>query len=154
MVYNPIYVANNFMERSFRDKIVVTQMKLQKMLYFLYRDYLKETGERLFPEHFEAWEYGPALSMIYNKTKKYGKHFIYEYLKYDDETMKIDENKDPIFTKNINNIWAICSHFTGVELCKLTHKEGSAWRIAWSKGERYIDDEDIKNDNIRIPIKV
>lgn len=35
MAYSPTRVANNILERAFKEGIEVTPMKLQKILYFL-----------------------------------------------------------------------------------------------------------------------
>ena len=45
---NPLFVANNLLNLAFKEKSPVTPMKLQKLLYFIYRDYLQKTKESLF----------------------------------------------------------------------------------------------------------
>jgi len=151
-MYNPVHIANNFLDRSFKAGSGVTQMKLQKMIYFLYRDYLKETGLPLFCERFEAWEYGPVLDIIYNKTKKYGKSPINKYLKYENKATMINEDYDPVLKRHIDDIWTSCLPFTGVGLSKITHKDGSAWCEAWGKNKRYLEDNSILNENIKVSI--
>ena len=72
-------VSNNILKRGFDDDIDITPMKLQKMLYFVYRKYLQETGKSLFNERFETWKYGPVLSSVYYGFKKYGSNSIRDY---------------------------------------------------------------------------
>ena len=43
----------------------ITMSKLQKLLFFIQKEYIKQTGELLFNEEFEAWEYGPIIPSIY-----------------------------------------------------------------------------------------
>ncbi|MDR0942468.1 MAG: hypothetical protein LBM19_02545 [Holosporales bacterium] len=62
---NPIFLANNFIEISFNTKEPITPMKLQKMMYFLYRDYLREENIPLFAERFLTWDYCPVLGSLY-----------------------------------------------------------------------------------------
>ena len=34
-MYNPVYMSNNFLVRAHQQKVPITAMKIQKMLYFL-----------------------------------------------------------------------------------------------------------------------
>ena len=53
-------VGNTILKRARNDGIDITPMKLQKMIYIVYKEYLKQTGRSLFPERFEVWKYGPV----------------------------------------------------------------------------------------------
>ena len=98
-VYDPLEVANNILEKAFLENKPVSPMKLQKLLYFIYRDYLKKDGEALFSERFEAWKYGPVLSSVYREFKKHGGRKITEYSKDENgKAYKIDESSNPIFS--------------------------------------------------------
>ena len=63
--------ANTFLEMAFEEKIDVSPMKLQKLLYFANKRYLKDTGSPLFAESFQSWKYGPVLSSIYYEFRSY-----------------------------------------------------------------------------------
>ena len=65
-------VANSILRRGFKEKRDITPMKLQKLMYFVFKKFYQETGERLFPERFEAWRYGPVIDNVYQVFKKYG----------------------------------------------------------------------------------
>ncbi len=52
-------VGNSILARAFTENIDITPMKLQKMIYFVYRGYLKETKIPLFNERFEVWTCRP-----------------------------------------------------------------------------------------------
>ena len=43
----------------------ITQMKLHKLLYYAAGWHLGFTGEPLFDEDIEAWQYGPVVPSIY-----------------------------------------------------------------------------------------
>ncbi|MCL8209970.1 Panacea domain-containing protein [Spiroplasma attinicola] len=63
---------------------ITEPVKLQKILYFLYLEYLKENNNKLFEEEFEAWVYGPVLKRVYNHLKYVGLNFN-EYETFDSE---------------------------------------------------------------------
>lgn len=143
---NALNVGNSILIRAFTENIDITPMKLQKLIYFVYRDYLHETGMPLFEERFETWKYGPVLPSVYNKFKNYGANAIRKYaIESDGKTVfTVNEEGSPIFKKVMDNIWNICKGFDGIYLSSITHKEGSAWSKAVEKKSPYLLDEDIK----------
>ena len=57
----------------------LTNMKLNKLLYFAQGYYLKKYGRPLFDNAIEAWEHGPVVPEVYSAYKKYGDKPIKEY---------------------------------------------------------------------------
>ena len=49
----------------------VDNMKLQKMLYFLWIDYYRQTGKNLFNDEIQAWKYGPVIPAVYWKYRTF-----------------------------------------------------------------------------------
>lgn len=43
---------------------IIDEMKLHKLMYFLQRESLIQTGQPLFEEQFEGWKYGPVLISV------------------------------------------------------------------------------------------
>lgn len=50
----------------------LTNLKLQKLLYYAQGFSMALLGSPLFSEKIEAWTYGPAVPDVYNAYKKYG----------------------------------------------------------------------------------
>jgi uncharacterized phage-associated protein len=124
-------------------------MKIQKMLYFLYRDYLQETNIALFSERFSTWKYGPVLESVYHTYKKFGAGAITEY-GGGIPSYLIREEDDNILKKLIDNVWESSKHYTGIYLSELTHKPESAWFKAWNKSMPFLTDDDIRKDTVQI----
>lgn len=59
-----------------RDDDFITNLKLNKLLYYAQGAYLARTGRPLFNEQIEAWAYGPVVPSIYRKYKVCGKNPI------------------------------------------------------------------------------
>ena len=51
-------VGNNILKRGFSENIDITPMKLQKLIYLVYKKYYQDTKKVLFSEPFEVWKYG------------------------------------------------------------------------------------------------
>lgn len=141
-------IANTLLKYSFEQKVTITPMKLQKLMYFIYRDYLKKTDKKLFQEPFLTWQYGPVLSSVYDEFKSFGSERITKFAKDAQEHVYIvSEAKAPDVVETINTVWENYKAYTGVELSKLTHMEGTAWRKAAENNRHCLEDEDIKNES-------
>lgn len=51
---------------------LITNLKLQKLLYYVQAWHLALHSKPLFSDKFEAWVHGPAIPSIYGKFKKFG----------------------------------------------------------------------------------
>ena len=72
-------VANTILKRAFEENVDVSPMKLQKLMYFVYKKYIQDTGAALFDEFFEVWQNGPVLPTVYHEFKQYKKTPIKRY---------------------------------------------------------------------------
>ena len=54
----------------------MTNLKLNKLLYYAQGVYLARTGRPLFDENIEAWTFGPVIPNIYRKYKVCGRNPI------------------------------------------------------------------------------
>ena len=70
-------VADFFIELAEQyEEGEITNLKLNKLLYFAHGHYLAKTGKPLFDDPIEAWELGPVIPAIYHKYKMCGNHHI------------------------------------------------------------------------------
>ncbi|GLG01578.1 hypothetical protein Alches_16180 [Alicyclobacillus hesperidum subsp. aegles] len=139
-------LANNILRRSFDQKSPITPMKLQKLLYFIYRDYLQQTGKPLFAERFEVWKYGPVISSVYHEFKQYRSGPVKDYSKDSAGESYLVKETD-LLRQIIDDNWNKFKNVNGIYMSEITHRPKTAWRAAWDKRQYFLDDEDIKNDN-------
>ena len=140
---SPLFISSNLLHLSFNENISITPMKLQRLLYLIYRDYLIETNQSLFSERFEAWKYGPALSSIYATFGHYKNNPITHYHKL---LYQVNEKINPIFSKVLYSIWNSYKFHNGIELSQLTQKPGTAWYKAWVNHKTFLEDNDIRKE--------
>lgn len=60
-------LSNYIVAESYRRGMPITQLKLQKILYYIQGKYLALYRKPLFPENIEAWTYGPVVREVYVK---------------------------------------------------------------------------------------
>ena len=65
-------VANQFLDWAEQEGLPISNMKLQKMVYFAHADFLQSTDKPLVREVFEAWDHGPVIPQLYQSFKKNG----------------------------------------------------------------------------------
>lgn len=144
---NTQILANTVLMLAFEEKINVTPMKLQKLIYFIYKDFLKTTGTKLFNERFEKWKYGPVLPSIYYEFSGFKSKPIDKFARdANGSVIVIDLDYDSQVNESILKIWNRYKRLSGIELSQLTHSPDSAWSNAQKKGLDTLNDEDIKNE--------
>lgn len=110
----------------------ISNLKLQKLLYYAQGFYLALFNKRLFNSQIEAWEHGPVVPEVYHKYKKYGARGIpspkvVDFEKYDDETKDF-----------LNEIYDILGQFSAWKLRNMTHVE-KPWREAYKSNGKITD---------------
>ena len=142
-------VANNILKRGFTENIDISPMKLQKLVYLVYKKYYHDTGKLLFGDAFEVWKYGPVVRSIYDEFKDFGGNAIRRYRKESNgRILAVDEKNAPAFKSCIDAIWGKYKLYGGIPLSALTHKKGSAWYKAYKRGDAYLSVEDIKEEEV------
>lgn len=129
---NARQVASFFIEESSRlnENNDLTNLKLQKILYFAQVEHLKQFERPLFDDPIEAWQYGPVVRDVYEWLKGCG---AYQISKFDIET-SIDGLDDATLTF-LKGIWEKYRRYSAFGLVDKTHEEGSAWSNTYKSGE-------------------
>lgn len=129
-------IAKYVIEEALTKGFPVSNLKLQKMLYFIQGVMLIEYEERAFDEKIEAWQYGPVVPDVYFAYSSYGASPI--LLRYPD----IDLNVRVQVAANV-----VIDSFlkkSAFALVNETHKEGSPWDKAYHSGDKEIRIADIR----------
>lgn len=141
-------VANNVLRKSFNENIDITPMKLQKMIYLIYKQYYKLTNKALFPEKFETWKYGPVIREVYDEFKEYKANAIKRYaIEKDGSILIVKEENAPQFKETLESIWKKYKQYDGIRLSEMTHREGTAWWKAAINKRETLSDEDIREED-------
>lgn len=116
-------IADYFVALSNVTGNLLSNLKLQKLMYYAQAWHLAIYGERLFHGEFEAWVHGPVLPVLYRDYERFGWKPI-EREDMDDTSVKGLESK---FGKEITFFLSeIVDEYFGLsayELERLTHKE-------------------------------
>ena len=150
--YDGRAIANFILDFCDRNGRKVTNLGLQKIVYFCHVWSLIDLGRPLIRHKFEAWEYGPVLPYLYREFRGHdrspivsratqidpvdGKHKIVPY-HFDSETKLM-----------LNEIVEFYSRLRASDLVELSHAEGGPWYSVWNHGGRV--NPGMKIDDARI----
>lgn len=117
-------VANYFMKLANETGSFVSNLKLQKLVYYAQAWHLALKGDPLFQEDFQAWVHGPVIPSLYQKYKAFGWQPIVE-----DVTPKIPEETSLFLDEVAKEYFARDAY----ELEQMTHIEAP-----WNRARGYI----------------
>ena len=102
------------------SKYEVTNMSLQKLLYYIKAFGMLMLQDTMFPDSCEAWVHGPVFEVIYNKYKDFGKEIITEEKDENLDFGFLLEEKEKIVIDYVLKYFAV---YNGTVLREFTHKE-------------------------------
>jgi len=99
----------------------ISNLKLQKLLYYAQGYHLAIFNKPLFEDEIEAWEYGPVVRSMYYAFRESGSSAIEPPSKIDDSEFS-DDQKDLL-----KEVYDVLGQFSALKLMDMTHKE-PPWR--------------------------
>lgn len=108
-------VADFFLAFAKEHGDYISQLKLQKMVYYADAWFLVNNHEALINEEFEAWIHGPVVRSLYHRFKEYRWNPILEEVNFPELE---DAQKE-----HLTEIYDVFGKFSGYELEQMTHDE-------------------------------
>jgi len=118
----------------------LTNLKLQKLLYYAQGKHLIANGDILFDDAVEAWRYGPVVNEVYHALKQCGQ-FPVTVFDIEIEHAPLGEEAK----RSVEDVWErIGKVYSGGYLVDKTHADGAPWQRFYREGENV----EIPNDTI------
>lgn len=114
-------VANSIVKFCNEYGDLISNLKLQKLLYYAQAWHLAIHNKELFPEDFKAWVHGPVVPSVYHAFKEFGCGPILRQ-----PTAVVT---GPKFEAHLAEVMGAYGGLSGFDLERLTHSE-SPWRNA------------------------
>jgi len=117
-------IAKYFLVQTDEDAgDLISNLKLQKLLYYAQGFNLALYDEPLFPESIEAWTHGPVVPEVYHEYKDFGSNAIpmpsnVDFSKYDQQTREL-----------LDEVYSVYGQFSAWKLRNMTHDE-EPWKNA------------------------
>lgn len=120
----------------------ISNLKLQKLLYYAQGHHIARYGAPLFTERVVAWSHGPVVPAVYHAFKQFGASPITlapsDPFSWDD----VDTGTADF----LSQVWNTYGGYSAGRLRNMTHDE-PPWRNSWNADERYgsaISDSDMR----------
>lgn len=149
--YSANTIAKEVISYSNEKDFSISNLKLQKVLYFIQAIFLNEYHRACFSDDIEAWAFGPVVPSVYRQYKIFGANSIPTTVFNKNNFASIfaltSYETNEIISKDdiniIHNIVNELSSYTASELVEITHSQ-SPWINAYMPRLNNI----ISNDSI------
>lgn len=120
-------VAKYVLEQCKKKKKPISNLQLQKMLYYIQIELMKQ-NEDIIIDEFQAWRFGPVINNVYYDYCVNGPYAIMDIYDIPGELpKKVKEVINKVIREKINlNPW---------EMVEQTHRKGGAWFIIYNNGK-------------------
>lgn len=129
MTYSALDVAKYVINHEHSMNREISNLRLQKLLYFVQAKVLMETGEPCFEDEMQAWDFGPVVPSVYYKYKIYGSMDI--------GTKEVEPNIENKILGFISAILDFCRDYPTYQLVEITHQQ-TPWINARAQGAKSV----------------
>jgi uncharacterized phage-associated protein len=113
----------------------LSNLKLQKLLYYAEGWHLALYEESLFDDEIQAWIHGPVIPSVYQHYKQYGYRPIATEDSISDDSFR---SMDPHVWEHIQDVWEAYGQLTSYQLEEVTQQE-----IPWKEARQRFAEDDL-----------
>lgn len=142
--YDALDIAKYIIRWCDKNGLRITNLQLQKILFFIQKESIRKRGYGIFSNRIEAWQYGPVIPDVFYEFAGFGAMKLVLYEDLFSEISSKDTFIDNDSKKIIENILKECIYISPWDLVAKSHVSDGAWSNSISIAERYpITDQDI-----------
>ncbi len=134
-------LANELLDVADELGVQVSNLSLQKLLFFAHADHLAAFGSPLTKNVFEAWRLGPVSPVLYHEFKSFGERPITARASaFDYETGRPVRVNDLAASKArpfLRQTLSVYGHLTARQLVALSHEPGTPWDRVWNNSSAH-----------------
>lgn len=135
-MYDGRGIANLILDHCDERGLELTNLKIQKILYFCHAWFLVSRATPLIKQNFEAWEYGPVLPYLYRELSHYKNQPIKGRIKgYNPATNKIEQIYPDITDDHKESLRAVAeiyARYSTSQLIEMSHVANGPWWNTWN----------------------
>lgn len=136
MTHDVRAIANFVLDYADSSGHAVTNMQINKIVYFLHADYLGTFGRPLVTAKIEAWDHGPVFRELYHEFKEFSDRPINKRLtRLSPLSGERESVPDQLSVEERIYLAEVCSKYAGMSasaLRNLSHIDGGPWDLVWN----------------------
>ena len=144
-MYSVILISIYIIYYCKHNNYSITNLKLQKLLYFVQAQFLVEKGKPAFNDDIEAWDLGPVVPRAYHYFKIWGNSEI-PWEVYRNTNLK---DISVIDMDILNRILDKCARYSASYLVNVVHNQGP-WKVAYKKNSNNVITNDLIKDYFNV----
>lgn len=129
-------VANAILDHSDAQGMAITNMALNKLVYFSHGWHLAIYDRPLVDSRFEAWQFGPVHPQLYKQFKVFGDQPILTRAERVDFItggyVAVEYDFDANTMLHIEKIVDFYGGMSAAKLSSISHERGAPWDIVWN----------------------
>lgn len=136
-------VANAVLTRADERGLTITNLDMQKVVYFLHGHFLRRHGRPLVLGEFEAWQFGPVHRVLYDAFKNFedgpitARADAFDPVRRKKKTLPgLDDSDALVLLKEVLDRYLNIPTWT---LVAMTHASGTPWQKTIEAGQRQIN---------------
>jgi uncharacterized phage-associated protein len=129
MAYSSLSVANAFIALACNEGKKLSNMQLQKLVFFAHGYLLAYLNRPLTIDEVKAWTFGPVYPLLYNVLRINGSEGTDQIIPGQEIILEDDENQI------IQAVWNAYKHHSAYQLSRISHNVGSPWSQTWLNQE-------------------
>lgn len=140
MSYPVLHIANKIIANTnVEEGELISNLKLQKLLYYVQGFNLAIFDKPLFDEDIEAWMYGPVVASVYQNFNKFGSTAI--TIDKTDSIASLSPEEEELFREVLLEY----GQFSAIKLMNMTHEE-TPWRVTFYEQPKSVISNDLISD--------
>lgn len=136
--YSVKEIANWILDFAESRGAPISNMALNKLVYFAYESFLVRSGRKLTKAKIEAWDHGPVFREVYSSFKQFGADAIpARATRYDPGTNSVEivnyavaEDDEKLLIEALEPM----IHLPAYILREISHDSRGAWAKVWAHG--------------------
>ncbi|HEY4943286.1 MAG TPA: type II toxin-antitoxin system antitoxin SocA domain-containing protein [Rhizomicrobium sp.] len=155
MPYDARHIANYLLDEADRIELPLTQVSLQKTIFYSHGWQLVLADRPLISDDVEAWTYGPVIRSLRENFRMFGRQRIlkkraYFYNPISDETSYRPYEISTDDQKFLNQMLSFYGKMDPFVLVRMTHRKGSPWDRVMASNQRANLGRVIPNSEIKV----
>ena len=127
MSYEAETIANAFLRIAKEEGKGISNMKIQKLLYFAQGHSMSLLGKELISDNCQAWDYGPVFPSVYHQFKHHGASDVKSEIVAEDDPHRFEPKLDVTSQKLLRAVWNKYGKLGALRLSELSHVTKGPW---------------------------
>lgn len=132
--YDVRSIANWCVAKAKKNSINLSNLSVNKLVFFIYERALKELNVLLTPARVEAWDYGPVFRELYFNFPSGKAEFFEKYNVQKRSKELVQESFETEDLELFERVWNDFGHLSASQLTRISHQPSGPWSAVWNGG--------------------